>query len=99
MQRRTLSFRTAVVTALLALGAGLTATLPQSALAEGSGNDYCQSQCNDILPPGENGNATLADILGNRLFGTHPPHTDDQLGPYGALAGGYQRLTDATLGD
>jgi acyl-homoserine lactone acylase PvdQ len=61
--------------------------------------DYCQGQCNDILPPGENGNATLADILANRLFGTRPAHTDDQLGTYASLAGGYQSITDATIDD
>ena len=43
-------------------------------------DDYCLGQCADILPPGENGNATLAEILANRAFGTRPKHTDDQLG-------------------
>ncbi|WP_145906362.1 penicillin acylase family protein [Kitasatospora viridis] len=60
-------------------------------------NDYCAGQCNDILPPGENGNATLADILANKVFGTRPAHTDDQLGPYAALASGYPGLTDDQL--
>jgi acyl-homoserine lactone acylase PvdQ len=59
--------------------------------------DYCSGQCGDILPPGENGNATLADILGNKLFGTRPAHTDDQLNTYGNLADGYQNLTNATI--
>ncbi len=49
--------------------------------------DYCAGQCSDILPPGENGNATLADILANKAFGTRPAHTMDQLGPYADLAG------------
>ncbi|WP_166462893.1 penicillin acylase family protein [Amycolatopsis acidicola] len=62
-------------------------------------NDYCVGQCNDILPPGENGNATLADILANRLFGTRPAHTDDQLKPYEQLAGNYQQLTNDTIDD
>ncbi|HKS47980.1 MAG TPA: penicillin acylase family protein [Amycolatopsis sp.] len=59
--------------------------------------DYCLGQCNDILPPGENGNATLADILANKLFGTRPAHTDDQLATYGTLANDYQSLTNATI--
>lgn len=59
--------------------------------------DYCNDQCSDILPPGENGNATLADILGNKLFGTRPAHTDDQLNTYGNLADGYQGLTNSTI--
>ncbi|HEY3611030.1 MAG TPA: penicillin acylase family protein [Pseudonocardiaceae bacterium] len=59
--------------------------------------DFCSGQCNDILPPGENGNATLADILANKLFGTAPAHTNDQLNTYGNLADGYQNLTNATI--
>ncbi|WP_042421486.1 penicillin acylase family protein [Streptacidiphilus anmyonensis] len=59
--------------------------------------DYCGGQCNDILPPGENGNATLADILANKVFGTRPAHTDDQLGPYSSLVDGYTGLTDSAL--
>ena len=61
--------------------------------------DHCQSQCADILPPGENGNATLADILGNRLFGTFPAHASDQLGRYDSLVAGYGGLTNAKLTD
>ncbi|MFJ9840507.1 penicillin acylase family protein [Kitasatospora sp. NPDC101155] len=59
--------------------------------------DYCGGHCTDILPPGENGNATLAEILLNRMFGSRPAHTDDQLGPYAALASGYPGLTEAGL--
>ncbi|MER7667417.1 penicillin acylase family protein [Kitasatospora sp. NPDC096128] len=59
--------------------------------------DYCGGRCTDILPPGENGNATLAEILLNRAFGSRPAHTDDQLGPYSALASGYPGLTEAGL--
>src|SRR5262245_45031562 len=44
--------------------------------------DYCQGQCADILPPGENGNATLADILLHKIFGTRPAHAADQLDRY-----------------
>ncbi|MFG2355477.1 penicillin acylase family protein [Streptomyces sp. NPDC048521] len=60
-------------------------------------NDHCGGQCSDILPPGENGNATLAQILLNQAFGTQPAHAEDQLGPYADLATGYPRLTDATI--
>ncbi|MEV7286457.1 penicillin acylase family protein [Streptomyces sp. NPDC093252] len=59
--------------------------------------DHCGTQCSDILPPGQNGNATLAQILLNQAFGTQPDHAEDQLGPYAKLATGYQTLTDATL--
>ncbi|WP_459753343.1 penicillin acylase family protein [Streptomyces sennicomposti] len=57
-------------------------------------DDYCGGQCSDILPPGENGNATLAQILLNQGFGTQPSHAEDQLGPYANLAKGYPALTD-----
>ncbi|MEW2546175.1 penicillin acylase family protein [Streptomyces sp. NPDC047002] len=98
MRRRTLSLRAAAAGAVLALGLGLAAPAPTRAAAEEPGADYCNGQCRDILPPGENGNATLADILANRTLGTRPAHTSDQLGPYADLAGGYPQLTDAALG-
>ncbi|MFB7108239.1 penicillin acylase family protein [Streptomyces sp. NPDC056190] len=60
-------------------------------------NDYCGGQCSDILPPGENGNATLAQILLNQAFGTQPSHAEDQLGPYANLVTGYPALTDAKI--
>ncbi|EHR52531.1 penicilin amidase [Saccharomonospora marina XMU15] len=59
--------------------------------------DYCAGQCADILPPGENGNATLAQILAHRLLGTRPAHADDQLGAYAALADEYPTLTTDTI--
>ncbi|GAA1887796.1 penicillin acylase family protein [Streptantibioticus ferralitis] len=99
MRRRTPTLRSAAATTLLALGVTLIAPVPHAAVAADPGKDYCQGQCDDVLPPGENGNATLADILGNKLFGTHPAHSTDQLGTYGALPGGYGSLTDATIGD
>ncbi|MGF1427639.1 penicillin acylase family protein [Kitasatospora sp. LaBMicrA B282] len=85
--------------ALLAASPG-AATTPASAAVHAlpaAAPDYCAGQCNDILPPGENGNATLADILANKVFGTRPAHTEDQLGPYASLADSYPGLTDAQL--
>ncbi|MEU6776136.1 penicillin acylase family protein [Streptomyces sp. NPDC046759] len=82
------------------LVAGLLSPLTQTAAAAAAGtasNDYCGGQCSDILPPGENGNATLAQILLNQAFGTQPSHAEDQLGPYAGLATGYKQLTDATV--
>ncbi|GAA1240840.1 penicillin acylase family protein [Kitasatospora nipponensis] len=88
----------ALTAALLAAAPG-TAALAAAPAPRAATGDYCGGQCNDILPAGENGNATLADIIGNRLFGTRPAHTDDQLGPYSALAAGYPGLTNAQLGN
>ena len=60
-------------------------------------DDYCLGQCNDLLPPGTNGNATLAEILTHKAFGTRPAHSSDQLGKYGSLSTGYQSLTNEKL--
>ncbi|KOG43377.1 penicillin acylase [Streptomyces resistomycificus] len=60
-------------------------------------NDHCGGQCSDILPPGQNGNATLAQILLNQAFGSQPEHAEDQLGPYANLAKGHPTLTNATI--
>jgi acyl-homoserine lactone acylase PvdQ len=85
-----------VVAAVLA--AGVVLGLPGTASAVGPGTDYCHGQCNDILPPGENGNATLADILAHKAFGTRPAHSADQLDRYANLLGGYLGLTEGQLG-
>ncbi|MFJ1975186.1 penicillin acylase family protein [Streptomyces sp. NPDC087903] len=79
--------------------AGLLSPLSQAAVAAEAtaANDYCGGQCSDILPPGENGNATLAQVLLNQAFGTQPAHADDQLGPYANLAKGSSTLTDAKI--
>ncbi|MFE3829360.1 penicillin acylase family protein [Streptomyces sp. NPDC059092] len=77
-----------------------TAQAPTAAAAVSAADpDLCQGQCADILPPGQNGNATLADILGNRLFGTFPAHASDQLGRYDSLVAGQDALTDAKITD
>ncbi|WP_210592985.1 penicillin acylase family protein [Streptomyces sp. GESEQ-35] len=84
------------------LVAGLLSPLTQAsaaptAIMAAAANDYCGGQCSDILPPGENGNATLAQILLNQIAGTQPAHAEDQLGPYANLASGYSTLTDAKI--
>ena len=93
--------KTASVCVLIA---GLVSPITQSAAAAATSaspaaaaNDYCGGQCSDILPPGENGNATLAQILLNQTFGTQPGHAEDQLGPYANLATGYKGLSDTTI--
>ncbi|MFH8774570.1 penicillin acylase family protein [Streptomyces sp. NPDC017958] len=95
-RRLTGFLKTASVCVLIA---GVLSPLTQAAAAESAtaSNDYCGGQCSDILPPGENGNATLAQILLNQAFGTQPSHAEDQLGPYANLATGYSGLTDAKI--
>lgn len=60
-------------------------------------NDYCMGQCNDVLPPGNNGSATLAQILAFKAFGAKPKHSDDQLGKYADLVDGYTGLSNDSL--
>ncbi|MGW3726786.1 penicillin acylase family protein, partial [Streptomyces sp. NPDC000851] len=100
--RRSLGFlKTASVCVLIA---GLLSPLSQAAAAPeapaadaAAVTDHCGNRCSDILPPGQNGNATLAQILLHQAFGTQPAHAEDQLGPYASLATGYSTLTDATI--
>ncbi|WP_338694834.1 penicillin acylase family protein [Streptomyces sp. Q6] len=98
---RTTLHRRLTATAALLLTAGLLSPLSTATAADDPVpvpvSDHCEGQCADILPPGANGSATLAEILGNKLFGTQPAHADDQLGPYDALSSGYPSLTDDTL--
>jgi acyl-homoserine lactone acylase PvdQ len=90
------AFSVIAVTAAVAGAASASAVTP---LADpGAAPDYCLSQCNDILPPGENGTATAAQIVANKLTGAKPAHTDDQLGKYASLVDGYTGLTNDTLG-
>ncbi|NED82808.1 penicillin acylase family protein, partial [Streptomyces sp. SID11233] len=44
-------------------------------------------------------NATLAEILAHKVFGTQPKHAEDQLATYDSLSSGYPSLTDAQLGN
>ncbi|GAA4416095.1 penicillin acylase family protein [Actinokineospora soli] len=79
-----------VLASLLAVPAAAQVLPPTAAYAA---NDYCMGQCSDINPPGQNGSATLAEILAHQAFGSRPKHADDQLGKYDALATGYPGLT------
>src|SRR3569833_2414150 len=88
--------RVRTLSAALLLAVPLTVALqhePASA-AVLAANDYCLDQCNDIVPPGENGNATLVEILALLTLGTRPAHSADQLGPYANLVSAYTGLTD-----
>ncbi|CCH27971.1 penicillin acylase family protein [Actinosynnema sp. NPDC047251] len=61
-------------------------------------DDHCLGQCHDVLPPGQNGNATLAEILAHKALGTRPAHSADQLDKYDALVSGHPGLTNDQLG-
>ncbi|MEW9531330.1 penicillin acylase family protein [Microbispora sp. NPDC049125] len=79
--------------ALVLVAVGLPAS-PAAAGPYYPPDDYCLGQCADVLPPGQNGNATLVDILGNQTLGTYPAHSRDQLGKYAGLISSYTGLTD-----
>src|SRR4051794_10005617 len=68
-----------------------------AATTTATADDYCVQQCADILPPGQNGNATLVEILGNRAAGTRPAHSSDQLDRYASLVNNYAGLTDQQM--
>jgi hypothetical protein len=92
-RRRALAVLVSVITAPTA---ALVAP-PAPPAAAAAPDDFCQQQCLDILTPGQNGNATLVDILAHQLLGTRPPHSADQLDPYARLVYNYAGLTDAQL--
>ncbi|GAA1463085.1 penicillin acylase family protein [Nocardiopsis exhalans] len=89
------------MSAALAVVASTVAALPAApALAEPAYEDYCApAGCLDILPPGQNGSATLIEILGHQAFGTRPKHSSSQLDMYDNLVHHYDGLTDEGLDD
>ncbi len=91
---RRLLARGGIVAALAAALLAAPASPASAASAYLTGSDYCLDQCSDILPPGENGNATLLDILASQTLGTHPAHSNDQLARYANLLNAYTGLTD-----
>ncbi|MDZ5444871.1 penicillin acylase family protein [Micromonospora sp. 4G57] len=101
MPRPTIRTRVAALTAaaVTAAATALTVVPPAPAVAATTfaGNDHCLGQCADILPPGENGNATLAAILAHQVLGTRPAHSSDQLDEYANLVYGYAGLTDEQI--
>ena len=100
--RRTRLIAAATAAALLAAGATAATAASAGTTARPAATslqvvDDCGGQCYDILPPGENGNETLAQIILFKLFGTHPSNNDDQLGPYSSLVNAATGLTDSQI--
>ncbi|MEV1287483.1 penicillin acylase family protein [Micromonospora sp. NPDC049679] len=93
--------RAVAAAAVAATAAAISLVAPPAPPAAASAftvDDYCLGQCADILPPGQNGNATLVDILGHQTLGTMPAHAGDQLGRYANLVYGYAGLSEDQLG-
>ncbi|GAA2810644.1 penicillin acylase family protein [Saccharopolyspora taberi] len=87
----------AVAGAAAVVGSLLAAPVSAAEPAPPPVTDYCGDQCHHILPPGQNGNATLAELAAHMLFGTRPKHSDDQIGKYDQLVPGYRELTTGTI--
>ncbi|WP_017573292.1 penicillin acylase family protein [Nocardiopsis halotolerans] len=85
----------------LAMTAATVAVLPAAPEALAAPEpDYCAPNgCHDILPPGQNGSATLVEILGHQVFGTRPRHSSSQLDMYDNLVHHYDGLTEEGLDD
>jgi acyl-homoserine lactone acylase PvdQ len=71
------------------------AKLPSQAYRAG---DYAHGRAMSILPPGENGAVTTAQLAAFELTKARPPYSQDQLGKYENLLYGYPSLTDDKLG-
>ncbi len=84
-----------LVTTALVLAPAAPATAASAYLQP---NDFCLDQCDDILPPGQNGNATLAEILLQQTLGVRPAHNADQIGKYANLLSAYTGLTNEQIG-
>ena len=95
---RTRALRTIAALAVTAVLAALptpTQATPEAAAATPA--DYCAGQCRDILPPGQNGNATFTDLLAFKALGIRPAHFSDTVKPYQDLVWNSQGITDDGL--
>jgi acyl-homoserine lactone acylase PvdQ len=96
MHRRTVI--SSLTAAVLVTAAALVAPPAPAAEAAFAPTDYCLGECADILPPGQNGNATLAGILAHQTLGTTPAHSRDQLDRYANLVYSYAGLREDQIG-
>jgi acyl-homoserine lactone acylase PvdQ len=109
MSRRAVIVRSATaVLATAAIAVTAASTAPASSASSAArvklpstayrANDFAHGQAMSILPPGENGSASVGDILTFFTNGKRPPHSQDQLAKYNNLLYGYKNLTDGKLG-
>jgi acyl-homoserine lactone acylase PvdQ len=75
--------------------AGSAAGLPSQTYRAG---DFAHGKAMSILPPGENGAVTQAQLIGVLSKKSFPPHSQDQLGKYQKLLYHASSVTDSTLG-
>ena len=80
------------------VAAATIGALPSTPATAEPPEDHCAPfGCYDILPPGQNGSATLVEILGHQVFGTRPQHSSSQLDMYDDLVHHYDNLTEDRL--
>ncbi|MBB6119012.1 penicillin acylase family protein [Nocardiopsis algeriensis] len=85
---------------VLAVATATVSVLPALPAAADPVPDYCAPEgCHDILPAGQDGTATLVEILGHQAFGTRPRHSSSQLDMYDNLVHHYDGLTEEGLDD
>jgi len=97
--RLTSAFTVALLTVTMNAPAPVAAApLPAAAPGATPENlDYCLAQCLNILPPGQNGNASFAELLAHKTLGVRPAHAADQKAKYESLVWNYQSLTEDGL--
>lgn len=96
-RHRRVSALVAAVAAAALFGSAAASTASAAVPLGSAVTDYCPQTCSDVLPPGENGAETLADILLFKVFGVRPSHNNDQLSNYANLASSYTGLTDGQI--
>ena len=96
-RRRVLTAVLAVLALTATTAAAGSAAVGSRASASAVTDDCTAGSCYDILPPGENGAETLAQILLFKAFGIRPTNSEDQLSEYQSLVTSSTGLTDAQL--
>ncbi|HWG27442.1 penicillin acylase family protein, partial [Actinospica sp.] len=94
---RLLAAAAAAALAATAAAAGAADAVPRPQASSLQVVDDCGGQCYDILPPGENGNETLAQIVLFQLLGTYPSNSNDQLAKYQSLITSSTGLTSTQI--
>lgn len=97
LRRRLRAGASGVALAVAAATVGALPATPATAEPEPLEDHCAPFGCYDILPPGQNGNATLVEILGHQAFGTRPQHSSSQLDMYDDLVHHYDNLTEDRL--
>ena len=77
----------------------ISAPAAPAAPALAAAQDFCLGQCDDILPPGQNGNATFTELLAFQALGIRPRHSSDTKATYENLVWNSQGLTDERISD